>query len=229
MELLLWMWFYDPRWFFNIKISIKCHKYIWLLPLFSHIFLVIYCLRFILVSHNNLKDECGEQKIVMWAISRIFFSVFISITIIVFMFKISFVFNREKKYFENAENIYPTLKDHIEPYNFWIRRKSLISTPGILLLFLGLISLFWSYLILKMYITDQTSSKCDLITFLILNNIFIFIGNIPLILLFIFLIGFRLIYFMCAFLCPSTLIWFSKFSKQRKIEHMEKMDNSISY
>ena len=213
MELLLWMWFYDPRWFFNIRIiSINFYKFTWLIPLMAHIWLVCYCIYLITyTSYSEVFSGC-DKSVILWALSRIFFSFFISITIIIFMFKISFVFNREKKYFENAENIYPALKGHLDTYNFWIRRKSLISTPGIFLLFLGLISLFWSYLMIKMYYFERLFDKCEnnLISFLNLNNMFIFFGNIPLLVLLIVVCFVKINYICCAFLCPKTYIWLSK-------------------
>jgi len=232
MELLLWMWFYDPRWFFNIKLSIKCYKYTWLVPLMAHLGLVVYCiyLRFYSSASNLIAESCSET-IIPWILTRIFFSFLISITIIIFMFKISLVHQRELQYFKNAEKVYPTLRNNMEPYNFWIRRKSLISTPGILLLFLGMISQFWSYIMIKMYyIDDKFSSNCDLVSFLNIYNIFIFLGNIPLIILFFLMVFLKISYFFCAFLYPRVLIWISKkttcYTYSRKINHL---NNSISY
>jgi len=234
MELLLWMWFYDPRWFFNIKLTIKCYKFTWLIPLLAHLGLVAYCiyLEVYYDTMDNLSKTLNET-VIPWVLSRIFFSLLIAITIIIFMFKISMVYKRELQYFKNAENIYPQLKDNMEPYNFWIRRKSLISTPGILLLFLGFVSLFWSYIMIKLYHFDKIFEKdkeFPLIAILNVYNIFIFVGNIPLMVLFFFMVFLKIIYFLSAFLCPKVLIWISKktssFSKSRKINHL---NNSISY
>ncbi len=232
MELLLWMWFYDPRWFFNIKLSIRCYKNTWLIPLMAHLGLVAYCIYMRIRSNENnlIVNNCNET-VIPWILSRICLSFFIAIAIIIFMYKISFVYQRELQVFKNAENVYPTLKYNMEPYNFWIRRKSLISTPGILLLFLGIISLFWSYIMMKMYyIDDKFSSNCTFVSYLNIYNIFIFLGNIPLIVLFFIMVFLKIIYFLCAFMCPRVLIWTSKqttfLTKSRKINHL---NNSISY
>ncbi len=243
MELLLWMWFYDPRWFFNIKLSIRCYKYTWLIPLMAHMILVSYCIYLIVYSSalNDIGQGCDET-VIPSALFRIFFSFLISLTIIIFIFKISFVFNRELKFFENAENIYPTLKTHMEPYNFWIRRKSLISMPGILLLFLSIISMFWSYLLIEIYIFGDKEKKitqCNLISFLNVNNLFIFIGNIPLIVLFLLMIILKIISLFSAFLCPNLLVGFSKITNYNNNTNnnndntvkkvINRRNNSISY
>ena len=226
MELLLWMWFYDPRWFFNIKISIKCYKYAWLIPLVGHIALVTLCLYILLSSTFPGCDETLK----LWIFSRIVFSFLIGINIILFMLKISFVFDREKVFFKNAEFVFPTIKNNMDNYSFWIRRKSLISTPGILLFFLGIISLFWSYVIINLHYVENKFENCEsnLITLLNWNSVLIFVGNIPLLILLITFILFKVSSFLCAFLCPRVLIWVSKLCS-KDIRKFEFSNNSISY
>lgn len=208
MELLLWFWFYDPRWFFNFKISIICYKNAWLIPLFLHMFLMVICLYFLTISETFRCD----RSLRLWLYSRTFFSFLISVTIVFFKFKIIKVYNKEIAYFENAKRIYPTLKYSMKHYDYWIRRKSLISTPGILLLFLGLISLFWSYLIISFYHFQNYYSQCDIKIQKLLNihSLFIIIGNIPLFAVIFILLMIKLISLVAAFTCPSCLIAVSK-------------------
>jgi len=208
MELLLWLWFYDTRWFFNLKISVICYKNSWLIPLFLHIFLMVVCLYYINISATFSCDK----SLRLWLYSRTFFSFLISVTIICFMFKISKVYKDENSYFDNAKKIYPALKNNMKQYDFWIRRKSLISTPGILLLILGLISLFWSYLIISFYHFQNYYADCDIKVqkLLSVHSFFIILGNVPLTLIILILIFIKIGSFICAYVCPGCLISVSK-------------------
>jgi hypothetical protein len=208
MELLLWLWFYDPRWFFNFKISIICYKNAWLIPLFLHMFLMLVCLYYLQISETFSCD----RSLRLWLYSRTFFSFLISITIVFFKFKILKVYKKEIGYFDNAKKIYPVLNHSMRQYDYWIRRKSLISTPGILLLCLGLISFFWSYLIISFYHFQNYYSKCDVKIQRLLNlhSLFTLIGNLPLILIICFLIVMKFSSLVAAFTCPGCLINVSK-------------------
>lgn len=209
MELLLWLWFYDPRWFFNFKISIVCYKNSWLIPLFLHVILIIVSLFYLQISETFLCDT----SLRLWLYSRTFFSFLISLNIIFFKFKIIEVYNTEIKYFDNAKKIYPVLKYSMKHYDYWIRRKSLISTSGLLLLILGIISLFWSYLIISFYHFQNYYEKCDekIQKFLNIHSLLIFIGNIPLFAIIFFLLMFKLLSLISAYLCPYCLIYLSKY------------------
>lgn len=224
MELLLWMWFYDPRWFFNFKISVKCYKYAWFVPLFTHILLAILCFYFL---HNSDTPNC-EAALKLWLFSRTFFSLLISLNIIFFMNKISSVNKKENSFFENAKKIYPGIKDYMNEYDFWIRRKSLISTPGVLLLFLGIISLFWSYLIINLYYFEKRFFGCDekILSLLNFNSFLIFIGNVPLFVVIFVLLLIKISSFICAYICPSCLIASSKVCAPKivKLQYVKRMD-----
>jgi hypothetical protein len=214
MELLLWLWFYDPRWFFNFKISIICYKNAWLIPLFLHMFLMFVCLYYLQISETFSCD----RSLRLWLYSRTFFSFLLSVTIVFFKFKILKVYNKEIAYFDNAKKIYPILNYSMKQYDYWIRRKSLISTPGILLLFLGLISFFWSYLIISFYHFQNYYSKCDVKIQRLLNlhSLFILIGNIPLLAIIIVLLFTKLSSVLSAFACPGCLISISKLTTKEK-------------
>ena len=120
--------------------------------------------------------------------------------------------------FDVPSKIYPELKDKMKQYDFWIRRKSLISTPGILLLFLGLVSLFWSYLIISFYHFQNYYERCDIKIQKLLNihSFFIIIGNFPLFVILAILLFIKLSSFISAFLCPGFLISISKCTTPEK-------------
>lgn len=209
MELLLWMWLYDSRWFFNYKVSIKLYKWIWSIPLLMHLIISILGLYDLFQERNNY--TC-ENSLKIWLLCRIFFSLILSLNIMVFMHKISSSYLKENSFFENAKRVFPYLNEYNNDYDFWIKRNSLISTSGIFLLILGFISLFWSYLIMNMYFYENKFMKCGEFNdnLLKLNSIFVFIGNIPLILVVIILISVKFIVLSSAFLCPNLLILYAK-------------------
>jgi hypothetical protein len=214
MELLLWFWFYDSRWFFNFKISVICYKNAWLIPLFMHTMLMFICLYYLQISETFSCD----RSLRLWLYSRTFFSFLISLNIIFFKFKISDVYTKELAFFDNAKKIYPALTHSMRQYDYWIRRKSLISTPGILLLFLGFISLFWSYLIISFYHFQNYYGTCDIKIQKLLNlhSLFILLGNIPIILIICILLVIKLSSLVAAFACPNMLIAFSKLTTRAK-------------
>lgn len=218
MELLLWLWFYDPRWFFNFKISIICYKNAWLIPLVLHLTMMTVCLYYLQISETFSCD----RSLKLWLYSRTFFSFIISINIVFFKFKIVKVYNKEISYFENAKKIYPVLNYSMKHYDYWIRRKSLISTPGIMLLCLGIISLFWSYVIISFYHLQNYYSSCDVKIQRMLNihSILILLGNVPLFVVIMVLIAMKLISLISAFACPGMLIGLSKCvtSEKPKVE-----------
>jgi hypothetical protein len=138
------------------------------------------------------------------------------------MKRISTVYSKESSYFENAIKIYPEVKESMDNYDYWIRRKSLISTPGVLLLFLGIISLFWSYLIINLYVFEGKFVGCDenMLKLLNFNSVLIFIGDIPLFIVIIILGTIKIGSFISAYLCPSLLIKSSKVCAGHKIRRI---------
>jgi hypothetical protein len=134
------------------------------------------------------------------------------------MIKIYNVYLREKSYFENAIKVYAPLKETTKKYDYWIRRKSLISTPGVLMLMLGLISMFWSYVIIRFYYFEDKFSQCDpkMIALLNINSFFILFGNVPILFIILTLILVKVGSFITAFLCPNLLISVAKLCDTRK-------------
>lgn len=216
MELLLWLWFYDLRWFFNFKISINCYKNAWILPLFLHSFLMIVCLYYLQISETFSCDK----SIRLWLYTRTFFSFLLSICIVFFMKKIIEVNDKEQKSFEIPSKVMPCLDKNMKQYDFWIRRQSLLSTPGILLLFLGMVSMFWSFLIISFYHFQNYYFTCEIKIQRLLNahSFFILLGNAPLVIIFSMMILYKMICFISAFLCPTLLMKLSKGSNNTKIK-----------
>jgi hypothetical protein len=156
MELFLWLYFYDSRWLFNLKVPVRIYKYIWIIPFMIHfIFLMITFYYF--DKSNNPTCQLTTK---LWLYHRLLYSILISINIIIFMIKIQIEYRKEKNALLKASQVYPALKNKIYENDYWIRRNSLISTPGITLLFLSIVSLFWTYLIIGIQ-NKKIYESCD--------------------------------------------------------------------
>jgi hypothetical protein len=169
--------------------------------------------------HTTDTPNC-DTTVKLWLFSRAVFSVLISINILVFIFKVSEVYKKENSFFTNAIKIYPSLEmveSTTNQFDYWIRRKSLISTSGVLLLFLGIISLFWSYIIINLYYFEHRLNGCDqnIISLLNFNSILIFTGNVPLFVIIFVLILVKLGSFITAWICPRLTVTLGKINKGR--------------
>jgi hypothetical protein len=203
MELLLWLYFYDNRWFFNLKVPVQVYKFIWFLPLILHFFLISAGIYYLQISNNF---SCVES-LRYWLYHRSLFSFLISLNIIFFMIKISQEFDKENIYFQNARRIYPILNSKTHEYDYWIRKNSLFSTSGVLLLLQGLISLFWSYIITALY-KEHYYDSCDLKIQQALNlhSIFIFYSNLLLFVIFVIMVIMKLFFNLLGNFHPRWLI-----------------------
>ena len=208
MELLLWLWFYDPRWFFNFKVSIICYRTSWLIPLFMHAFITLVCLYYLQISETFMCDS----SLRLWLYSRAFFSFIISINIVLFKKKIMRIYNKEIAYFNSAKIIYPALYDSMNQYDYWIRRKSLISSTGILLLVLEIISLLWSYVIISFYHFQNYYDNCDIKIqkLLKLHSFLILAVNFHLVIISLILILMKFGSILADYTCPDLLVALSK-------------------
>lgn len=157
MEILLWLYLYDDRWLLKIKFPARIYKLLWLIPTLIHLLLLsvgIYCL-------NYSDDSKCTNTIKNWIYYSAIFSIFIITNIMVFIFKIHTLLENEKsqinerhKYFNNS------LILEKSNLSFWVRRNSLFSKPGILLLIQGFISLYYSFF-LKILFCEESLGTCD--------------------------------------------------------------------
>ena len=201
---MLWLWFYDSRWFFDFNISIACYKKLWLLPLFTNILLIGVCVYFITLKEILTCDN----SLVFWLYSRILFSLFLSIIIISFIKKISESNSQENIFIQRAIKIFPSVKGKCISYETLIKRRSINSIRGIILLVLSVISLLWSYTIVAFHNLENFSGGCNLKinTFLNLHSYIIVLGNMPFIII-CFIFGFMKIGSYCSsYICPNFLI-----------------------
>ena len=208
MELLLLLWFYDNRWFFNFKISILCFKNAWIIPLFLNALLMTICIYYLNIDSSF---HC-EKSLRAWLYIRTIFSLLLVINILVFMTKISDLYDKEIEFLQKSKKIYPILNGEMNKLDIWVRRQSIRSVYGMSLLILGLISLFWSFLIISFYHSNNMFKNCDIIIQQLLNihSMFVFIGNIPIFIIFLSLITIKTISLISSYVCPDCLIFVSK-------------------
>lgn len=203
MELFLWLYFWDNRFFFNLKVPVRIYKYSWFVPLFVHSILIFVGVYYLDISSNF---KCVES-LKLWLYHRIVLSFLICLNMIIFMIKISQAYDRETAYFSKARQAYPILKDTIHEYDYWIRRNCLFSTSGVLLLIQGLISFFWSYMIAALY-KDHYYDSCDTRVQQVLNahSYFIWYGNVILLVILCSMVFIKLLFFGMAKIYPRIAI-----------------------
>ena len=203
MELLLWLYFYDNRWFFNVKVPVKIYKYIWILPILLHSLLVSIGVYYLEISDDFRCDE----SLRIWLYHRIVFSFLICLNMIFFILKISQAYDKENNYFEKARKALPILNNSIHEYDYWIRRNSLFSTPGVLLLFQGFISFFWSYMISALY-KEHYYHTCGKNLQQILNyhSKSIWYGNLILIIVCTLMCCIKVFFFLISVTHPEILV-----------------------
>lgn len=204
MELLLWFWLYDHRWFFNTRPDLTNYKYILSIP-----FLLNIGVAFVIISTvtgHDILDIC-HPRLVVWMYSRSVLCVLMSIILIAFIMKIHFKEKQEKEYFKNAIKIYPEIKSALDDYDYWIKEQSLISTPGLILLVLASVSYFWSVIMFKFLFLDDKIVYChESILYLIkYDSVLSMLGNIPLIIVLVSMFVIKISSLVIANTCPRLL------------------------
>lgn len=227
MELLLWLYFYDNRWFFNYKVPINVYKFIWYIPLLMQFMLMTVGVYYMQISTNF---ECREDM-KLWFYHRILFSFSISLNIIFFLVKINQAHEKESSYLENAKMIYPALKNKMQTYDYWIRRNSLFSTSGILLLAQSLISFFWSYFINGLF-KDNYYDSCDLNMqrLMAMISIFLFYGNMLVFLILLITILIKAAANLAGTFFPKQLVKISTILYKKKsnlVIHIRSHENDL--
>ena len=213
MELFLWLWLFDERWVFNIKLSNLKYRILWFFPLFSQIFLILLCFYFVFLTNIT---HCEKQiKVVLF--SKAFFSLLLTISIIKFYFNLKRHCFKEEANLELVHKVYPTLRksvtnNHLDSY---FSRKCLFNTNGIILLLLSITSFIWSYY--GAYLNREESESVvtpycnrgfeDLIS---KHSSFIFITNLPIIIVLIITIFIKIFSAVGTLLCPNLKIKIGK-------------------
>lgn len=216
MELLLWLYLYDNRWFFNLKLPTNIIKFLWAFPIFIHFMLLssgIYYLNFV-------DDYQCTKTLKMWIYHKTFFSILMIINIIIFLMKIQTLIQKEKLQIKESSkilNYHP--QNHLNSLNFeqnylsfWVRRNSLVSTSGILLLIQGFTSIYYSHLI-KSLITSQYFRSCDykIQKALSVHSYSIFYGNLLILLIIAVMIFIKVFHFVMGMYFPRKYAKFMKF------------------
>ncbi len=196
MELLLWLYLYDRRWFFNIRIKYKIYSILWLgLMLFHMIYLIKL---FYKHSVHNFSYTTGFNQI---------FSLAISFNIIFFLLKLN---QEEKKHLSKFTKFAKVFKSSvalntIKPVgnDYWIRSRTIYSGSGISLLIMSIFSFF------KFYLDNQIREEIDFSFFTLQNfftlfQILIFYSNMFILILAVLLIHFKVFFFAASSICPRV-------------------------
>lgn len=176
MELLLWLWFYDPIFLFNLKTSLQFYKNAWILPMIIHSFLLFAGLYYL-----NLHESysCNESY-KLWLTVKFFISFLFLGLLVLFRFHISSFEEEEKNYFSNSIQVQPDSKAARKKSDEWIKRKTLLSPYSLIILFMSVMLIFFSFFTIGLYSYD-INSRCDdkLKKVLLYHPIFILVTNSP--------------------------------------------------
>lgn len=144
-----------------------------------------------------------------WLYYDIIISIIICLSIIVFLKQISYEYKKESLHVEQGKKAYPILKLKIHEHDFWIRRNSLWSIPGVIVLILGIFSFLRSLLIVYKL---STYTICDsyLTKFKHAHGYFTFFSCVFILIVFGVLIAIKLIFIILGQFFPKALIKISE-------------------
>ena len=178
MEVLLWLWLYNSTFLFNIKSTLQFFKNIWILPIVTHIFVCFVTLYYL---HLSAKYKCDESFRI-WQTLKFFLSFLFMALLFVFKYVISSFESEMKTHLQKISKIQDNIKRSIDNCGTIIKRKTLTSPFGMLILFFGGIYFFGSFFIVVIYTYDN-KNICDdkLKNILKYHSMFVLITNAPLI------------------------------------------------
>lgn len=162
MELLLWLYIFDNRWLFDIKIKGNIYITLWIISLIINIITLSFGLNlYIIKNSNNYENELHDNTSTTKDITNLLISNFLTIVnIILFIRKILNLDNKEKiemknssekqsnNYSNNSNDAYNYSHKYLNTNNnksefsYWTRRNSAFSFPGLFLFLQSLIPLF---------------------------------------------------------------------------------------
>jgi len=216
MELLLWLYLYDNRWLFNLRLPTNIIKFLWAFPIFIHFMILssgIYYLNFV-------DDYQCTKTLKMWIYHKTCFSILMIINIIIFLMKIQTLIQKEKLQIKESSKIFNYHpQNHLNSVSFdqsylsfWVRRNSLISTSGILLLIQGFTSIYYSHLI-KSIVTSKYFRSCDykIQKALCIHSYSIFYGNLLILVIIVVMIIVKVFHFVMGMYFPRKYAYFMKF------------------
>jgi hypothetical protein len=215
MELLLWLYLFDNRWFFSLSIPLYIYKLFWLYPLTIHVIEFLISLDDLSISAVN--DSLDLIKTLIY--NRCIFSFLISLNIMLFLKKISTEHEKENYHIHQGKKAYPILKTRINEPDFWIRRNSLLSRTGLFLLFLGFVSLIWSYqIITQLKSNDMNIGLYYINTENLINahSCFILYSNLFVFCVFALMVSFKIIFNILGHYFPHVFVKISKMCYRKK-------------
>lgn len=200
MELFFWLWFYDSQFFFNIKTSLQFYKNSWIIPIVAHIFVCFVCMYYLFISEKN---ECNEAFRI-WQTLKFFISFIFMALLIYFVIYINSYEEEEKKKYKNVKRVIKGGKTVNDRAGEWIRRKTLVSSFGVLILFLGVLYFFGSLFMMCIYEFDL-HDVCDqkLRNLLFWQSLFVILTNSPAIIMLLIMLFTKCIPMILSAINPS--------------------------
>lgn len=138
MELLLWLWFYDNRFFFSLKIPTTFYQLIWVVSIIINLLICSAGGYFI------IQKKIIDSFIRILLLSNITICGITLIISIGFILRISYEHKKHFRNYSEALKTIPELSLVIKSNDFWVKNNSLNSFFGVVLLFCSIIIFFFS-------------------------------------------------------------------------------------
>lgn len=218
MELLLWLWLYDKRWLLNIKPSFRFYIALWFLPILINIYLTIFGI-FSLSTVNFSKCPLSTYSFITLpkpALTIKTLLSFLSLICSILLIKNIMIYDKEEKSLRD-KLIQKEENDCLcSGSDFFIRRKSLNTTSGIMLLGVAILEIIYSI----NFFMNNNKICTDRITGIFLQSaVFELIFAIPILCVFALAAGVKVSAFIASYTCPSLVVAISKlFSDNSKMK-----------
>ena len=218
MELLLWLWLYDKRWLLNIKPSFRFYIALWFLPILTNIYLTIFGI-FSLSTVNFSKCSSSTSSFIASpkpALAIKTLLSFLSFICSILLIKNIMIHDKEEKPLRD-KLVKEELNDCLcTRSDFFIRRKSLNTISGIILLGVGILEILYSI----HFFMNNNKICTDRITGVFLQNaLFELIFAIPILCVFALAASVKVSAFIASYTCPSLVIAISRmFSDNSKMK-----------
>jgi len=207
METVTWLWLYDKRWMFGCKAPNLLK--IWAAPLFFNALFLGSLLYYSYYYRDDTSNPC-YSKFRVWIDFRTYLLIALVIDLTWIWLKASKKIETEdhKLGIHHKANINTAKK-----YNYWLRRRLVISYSGLMMLMLGVMNWIWTFYGMNlMYYNPHGLDQCGMIQQnivwgnLVLTGIFSF----PIIWILFWMIIIKSICLVLSVVWPSALIFIKK-------------------
>ena len=203
MEFFLWFWMLDKRWACGFRPPFKYFTFLWLIPIIINLTVIPISIMWLMPFNFSEFDRIQYITSVKTAVNII--SIICSLIMMYDTYSNSNMrlINTLNEYDKNVylkDDIHESIDDE-----FWISRKSLLCSNGIILLFMSILQIAWS--IFYLFNKDLFAYNIEKLKYLILFNAYLqVIFSTPVFLLSFYACFFKTIFVLAANFCSGWVL-----------------------